>query len=98
MTRLAELVGTDRKSLKDWFKRVSEEPRYRQNLLGRIASGKASAMEHLLVEQIYGKPVETHKFTGDLPVLSLVFLGERKDPLAAPPAPGQIAPEEAESS
>lgn len=85
LTKLAELVGTDRQGLVDWFKFVSHDPVYRDNLLSRIADGKATAMEHLLAEHVYGKPVETHKITADLGVLSLVFLGERKDPLAMPP-------------
>ena len=94
LTKLAELVGTDRKSLIDWFKLISQDPRYRENLLGRIADGRASAMEHLLVEQIHGKPIETHKITGELSaVLSMVFLGERKDPLRLEPKGEGILPD-----
>ena len=92
LTRLADLVGTDRKSLVDWFKLVSQNPAYRENLLGRIVDGSASVMERLLAEHAYGKPIETHKITGDLPVLSLVLLGERKDPLKPTQPPDETPP------
>ena len=85
-------MGTDRKSLVDWFKLVSQDPAYRENLLGRIVDGSASVMERLLAEHVYGKPIETHKIMGDLPVLSLVLLGERKDPLKPTQPPDETPP------
>ena len=94
LTKLAALVGTDRKGLVAWFKVVSENPAYRKNLLVRIANGSASVMERLLAEHVYGKPIETHKITGELSaVLSMVFLGERKDPLKVEPKGEGILPD-----
>ena len=89
LTRLAELVGTDRKSLVEWYRHVSQEPRYRESLLSRIAVGEASAMERLLAEQVYGKPVDIHRFEGDKALFALVLLSERHDPLA----PAKALPE-----
>ena len=90
LTKLAVLIGTDRESLVKWYERVSQDPAYRESLLGRIAIGEASAMERLLAEQVYGKPVDVHRFESDKPVVALILMGDRKDPLAALPLPAEI--------
>ena len=58
-----------------------------QSVIDTMAGDPDYAMPLIrdMADRLDGKPTETVAIKGDLPAVTIILLGERRDPLAAPP-------------